>query len=100
MAKTKRPRRKRGGKNEKGHRMSWRNKGLDLKDFGMEGRWKEECKRECFRMNWLEAVGRNRICYRSNSVEEDMRLIRAFERNRIEGNIEAEAGGAEIKLPP
>jgi hypothetical protein len=53
------------------------------------------------------AVDRNRICYRSNSVEEDMRLINAFKRNRIEGNIcsrrggcGAEAEGAEIKLFP
>ncbi len=72
---------------------------MDLKAFGMEGRWKEECKRECFRMNWLEAVSRNRICYRSNSVEEDMRLVRAFERNRIEGNIEEEDVEPESEEP-
>jgi hypothetical protein len=41
-------------------------------------------------MNRLEAVDRNSICYRSNYLEEGMRLISAFERNRIGSYIEEE----------
>jgi hypothetical protein len=72
-AETKRSRVKRKRRNELGEER-----------IGFEGFWNRRktgrmSERDCFRM----AVDRNRICYKSNSAEEDIRLMNAFEKNII-----------------